>query len=84
MKPREFSLSAKLGALELGEQIAFPDDWNRASPSHLERAVGTMNTRPPKAMTGRHFTTSRVVLTYRMAAEPIPLPMAWLVVTRSA
>lgn len=81
---REFSLSAKLGALDIGEQIALPDDWNRVTPSHLERAVGTMNTRPPKTMAGRHFTTSRVVLTYRMAAEPIPLPMAWLIVTRSA
>lgn len=81
---REFSLSAKLGALDIGEQIALPDDWDRTSPSHMERAVGTMNTRPPKAMTGRRFTTSRVVLTHRMAAEPIPIPMAWLIVTRAA
>ena len=37
--------SAKLGALDVGEQIAFPDDWNKCGVRHMSSAPSGPSTR---------------------------------------
>lgn len=54
----EFSLSAKLQTLAVGDHLYLPDRPNKGRPSDMQSAVTTAQTRA-KGLAGRKFTTTR-------------------------
>lgn len=76
------SFAKILEQLDIGQSVALPDDWNKVSPSHLERHLGTLHTRPTRLLEGRRFSAARITVIPRAVGQDIPTLAPFLLVTR--
>lgn len=57
-RKHEFSLAAKLAALEVGDIVYLPDRGDPSIPTHMERSVQSIATKSPR-LAARRFSTMR-------------------------